>query len=627
MKRAVILLFFCGMLIVAAAVCPVEWFLWNRAPAHWADETVKQLEELGVPMPWKRSQWDEPVLRGEFCVLCGSVFSPAEGGDEEPYFTDVPREHPAYSSIQAACRSGWIARGEQFRPDDPLTRRELLLLCDRLTPLEKEEPLAHPATDLPEELQQLAASAVQSGLFNYYEDGTFRPDEPVTKAGAAAVVCRILTAQKSGDAIRRAMLLDYLHRWERGEDVTPLCVGEEAERQQFRRDRVLPFQAEQRPAKQLRDLTLLLTPQGAEAKGTVIFGKEERQFQARWSTVCQEEQWKVSDCSMQFVRSEPIRMVWEYTSRPGAQYVHENQANLVSPTWFKLIDEQETELTEGDSLITDTVYLSDYYSAPFQKEAKKRGQEIWALCSNGFTPERTRQVLSDDVLRQTLEEAIFSKAIAYGLEGINLDFENMYREDRDLFTRFVQECNFYSREWGIFLSADITKIEPSSNFYSMCYDRQALSRYTDYLMLMAYDQHPAGSKTAGPIAALNWTEEGLDGVLQEVPAEKLVLGIPFYTRIWKTKDSMVQEAPAASMQEVEELIRKKKLTKVWNEEEQLNYVEFAEDDLLCRIWIEDEQSISARLTLAEERGLAGVAGWSGGYETPDLWELLHSRLK
>ena len=81
------------------------------------------------------------------------------------------------------------------------------------------------------------------------------------------------------------------------------------------------------------------------------------------------------------------------------------------------------------------------------------------------------------------------------------------------------------------------------------------------------------------------------------------------------------------MQEVEELIREKKLTKVWNEEEQLNYVEFAEDDLLCRIWIEDEQSISARLTLAEERGLAGVAGWSGGYETPDLWELLHSRLK
>lgn len=626
MKRSIGLLLLCIGLIIAAAIGPVEWFLWNRAPAHWADDTVKQLKEMGVPMPWKRAQWDESVGRGEFCVLCASVFSPATG-EEEQLFSDVPPEHPAYTSINAACRSGWVAQADVFRPDDPLTREELLQICAKLIPLEEDQTLRHTATDVSQNLQPLVSAAVQSGLFYLYENEEFRPQEAVTKAGAAAVLCRILTSQKNGDAVRRAMLLDYLHRFERGEDLSSLCSGEEAERQAFRRDAVLPFFQDKSIKKSLQDLTLTLSPEGGKAVYTMNYAGREVTAETQFTTEQSDQGWLVSNSQTRFLAQQPVRLVWEYASRPDMEYANQNTASVVSPTWFKLIDEHETEVMPNDSAITETIYLSDYYSASLIKEAKKREQQVWALCSNGFSPDRTRQILSDDTLRTTLVQTIFSKAVQYGLEGINLDFENMYREDRDLFTQFVQECNLYAKECGVILSADVTKIEETSDFYSMCYDRAALSQCTDYIMLMAYDQHPRGSDIPGPIAALDWTEEGLTEVLEQVPAQQLILGVPFYTRIWETKDGQITDAPAASMEEVQSLIQEKNLTPLWNDSEQLHYVEYSENDCLYKIWVEDQNSITARIALIEQYSLAGIAGWSGGYETPQIWEVIDEKLK
>lgn len=626
MKRSVGLLLLCIGLIIVAAIGPAEWFLWNYAPAHWADDTIKQLREMGVPFGWKRTQWDEEMTRGEFCVFCVSAFSTTPG-EEEQLFSDVPPEHSAYTSINAVCRSGWVSKDETFRPDDSITREELLRICAKLIPLEADETLQSAATDVNESLQPLVSAAVQSELFYLYEDGTFRPSEPVTKAGAAAVVCRILKAQQNGDAIRRAILLNYLRSFAKGEDISGLCTGAEAERQSFRQSAVLPFFQDKDLKKSIKDITLTLTPEGGISHFTLCYPNRQVKSEMVWTTEQAEEGWKISDARFRLTADHPIQLVWEYASRPDMEYTNQNTANVVSPTWFKLIDEQETEVLPGDSAITETLYLSDYYSASFAKEAKKRKQQIWGLCSNGFSPDRTRQVLSDDNLRTKLIQTIFSKALEYDLDGINLDFENMYREDQDLFTKFVQECSLYAKECGIILSADVTKIEETSDFYSMCYNRSALSRCTDYIMLMAYDQHPRGSETPGPIAALDWTEEGLTGVLEQVPANQLLLGVPFYTRIWETKDGTVTDAPAASMAEVQELIQEKNLTSVWSETEQLHYVEYPNGGFLYKIWIEDQDSISARINLIQQYHLAGIAGWSGGYETPQIWDLINEKLK
>ncbi len=625
MKRSIGLFMLCVCLIIAAMLLPTDWFLWNKVPEHWADGEMMKLQQMGVKVPFSRNQWDAPLTRGELCALLIHAFS-ADMGEDAQLYSDVSAEHPYFSAINAACRSGWVSQAELFRPEDFLTRQELLMICNNLMPLEAEENLQQTATDVKEDLQGLVSAAVQSGIFSLYEDGTFRPSESVTKAGAAAVICRILTANKNGDGIRRALLLDYLHAFAEGKDASALCTEQEGERQQYRSEAVLPFFKGKEINKTISELVLTLTAEGGRADFTLCYPDREMKSELLFTTQQTEQGFLVSDTKFRLIASEPIRLVWEYASRPDMEYSNQNKAKVVSPTWFKLINEKDIEVLPRDSEITENLYLSDYYSGDFAKEAKKRNQQIWGLCSNGFSPEQTRVVLTDETIRKKLIETLFTKAIEYHLDGINLDFENMYREDKDIFSQFVQECSLYAKECGLILSADITKIEETSDFYSMCYDREALSRCTDYLMLMAYDQHPKGSDIAGPVAALDWTEDAILGVLEQVPASQLILGVPFYTRIWKTNEGTVTDAPAASMAEVQKIIAEKNLTTVWNEEEKLHYAEYQEDDSLHKIWIEDVDSCSARIDLIKKYGLSGIACWSGGYESPDIWDLIEKEV-
>ncbi len=621
MKRSIGLFILCVCLIIAAMLLPADWFLWNKVPEHWADKEMEQLYQMGVSIPFSRNQWDDPITRGEFCALLIHAFS-SDIGEETQIFSDVPAEYPYFSAINTACQNGWVSQAEVFRPEDFLTRQELLLICNNLMPLETDEPLQQIATDVEEDLQGLVSFSVQSGIFTLYEDNTFRPLESVTNTGAAAVICRILTTNKNGDGIRRALLLDYLHAFAEGKDASALCTEKEKERQQYRSESVLPFFKGKDINKSIKELVLTLTAEGGRADFTLCYPDRQIKSELLFATQQTEQGFRISDTKFRLLASEPIRLVWEYASRPHMEYTNQNKANVVSPTWFKLIDEKEIEVLPQDSEITENLYLSDYYSEDFAKEAKKRNQQIWGLCSNGFSPEQTRTVLTDVAVRKKLIEALFTKATAYHLDGINLDFENMYRDDKDIFSQFVQECNLYAKECGLILSADITKIEESSHFYSMCYDREALSRCTDYLMLMAYDQHPKGSDTAGPVAALNWTENALIGVLEQVPASQLLLGVPFYTRIWETAHGTVTDAPAASMAEVQKIISDKNLTTVWDEEEKNHYAEYQEEDNIYKIWIEDGDSISARIDLIKQYNLSGIACWSGGYENPDIWDLI-----
>ncbi|MBE7041968.1 MAG: hypothetical protein E7399_00535 [Ruminococcaceae bacterium] len=626
MKRSIVLFLLCVCLIIAAMLLPADWFLWNNTPQHWADEEMKQLQQMGVTLPFSRGQWDDPVTRGEFCAFLVNAFS-SDTGEEIQLFSDVPAEDPYFSVVNAACRSGWVSQAEFFRPNDFLTRQELLLVCNNLIPLETDSSLQSVATDVEEEMKALVSAAVQSGIFTLYEDNTFRPTDSVTKASAASVICRILTAKKNNDGIRRALLLDYLHAFADGKDASHLCTDQEKERQQYRSKTVLPFFKDKKISKTIKELVLTLTTEGGNADFILCYPDREIKSTLSFTTKQTEQGFLISDTKFRLLASEPIRLVWEYASRPDMEYSNENKANVVSPTWFKLINEKDIEVFPRDMEITENLYLSDYYSHDFFQKAKKGKQQVWALCSNGFEPEQTRQVLADQALRKKLIETLLTKAIDYHLDGINLDFENMYREDKDIFSQFVQECSLYAKEGGLILSADITKIEESSSFYSMCYDREALSRCTDYLMLMAYDQHPKGSNIAGPVAALDWTEDALIGVLEQVPASQMLLGVPFYTRIWETNEGVVVNAPAASMSQVQELMKEKSLTTVWNETEKLHYAEYQEGNSLYKIWIEDTDSCSARMDLIEQYGLSGIACWSGGYETPEIWNLIEKRLK
>ncbi|MDF2962187.1 MAG: glycosyl hydrolase [Paenibacillus sp.] len=325
-----------------------------------------------------------------------------------------------------------------------------------------------------------------------------------------------------------------------------------------------------------------------------------------------------------FVPAKPvngkINLTWEQvvTKTPDAtKFSPMPGLNVVSPTWFHLDDGQGNLKN-----IADPAYVQWAHSQNIQ---------VWGLFSNGFEPKRTTEALSTYDKRMKMIKQLLSFAQLYSLQGINIDFENVNVKDKEKLVQFVREMVPLMHEQGLIVSMDVTPKSTNEN-WSLFYDRKALIESVDYMMLMAYDEHWASSPTAGSVASLPWVENSLTRMMKEdrVPASKLILGVPFYTRIWteETVDGKTKvSSKAVFMDNPQKLIKEKKLTPVFKPEAGQNYVEYKEGNKLIKIWIEDEVSMKARMDLVKKYGLAGVASWRRGYETPQIWNLIEDALK
>ncbi|MGE5580748.1 MAG: glycosyl hydrolase family 18 protein [Bacillota bacterium] len=286
--------------------------------------------------------------------------------------------------------------------------------------------------------------------------------------------------------------------------------------------------------------------------------------------------------------------------------------NVVSPTWFRLGE------TPGE--------VENYADPRYVSWAHSRGYKVWALFSNSFELQRTRTVLRDSDLRDKVISQILVYAKMYSLDGINLDFENVYQDDAPYLTQFVRELTPLLHEMGLTVSMDVT-VKSKSPTWSLCYERSRLAEVLDYMMLMAYDQYAAGSKVAGPNSALTWVDSIIRLTLEEIPAEKLVLGMPFYMRLWKesrTGEGVKVSQQAIGMRYAQEWLREQGVTPVFDEETGLQYAEKSVGQDTWKLWVEDAASIAKRLELAESYGLAGVAAWRRGFETPEVWDAFAS---
>ena len=174
------------------------------------------------------------------------------------------------------------------------------------------------------------------------------------------------------------------------------------------------------------------------------------------------------------------------------------------------------------------------------------------------------------------------------------------------------------------VSMDVTGISTSEN-WSLCYDRERLSKVVDYMMLMAYDQHWASSPVAGSVAEYPWVENSILGVLRYVPNDKLVLGVPFYTRLWIEKDGKLS-SQALSMERANRFIEENNIELIWDENILQFYGQLEKDDVTYKIWIEDSNSLEAKASLVHKYDLAGVASWRKGFETEDIWVSLEKVL-
>lgn len=316
------------------------------------------------------------------------------------------------------------------------------------------------------------------------------------------------------------------------------------------------------------------------------------------------------------VNGEKVSLVWDYYSQyakvPKRQGTKIDGINVISPAFFEL-----TKLGQGE--IIDKVGTD---GQSYVKWAKQNGYKVWALFNNDGMIETTTEILNDYKLRNKVIESIVSLAVKYQIDGINIDFENMYKKDKDMYSRLIIELYPRLKEKGLALSVDVTAPD-GGDTWSQCFDRKTIADNADYISFMAYDQYSVGSNKAGTTAGYNWVKNNIDKFIgqEEVPKEKLLLGIPFYTRLW-TEDSsgkLVGTPKTVNMKDVNNAIPST-AQRTWDELLKQYYAEYNEGANIKKIWIEDINSIREKLNLVKDYDLAGVAFWSLDRQDDAVWK-------
>jgi len=326
-------------------------------------------------------------------------------------------------------------------------------------------------------------------------------------------------------------------------------------------------------------------------------------------------------------RDYMINLGWhQVTSQIANQSISEVLArspgmNVISPTWFSIAD------NEGN---IHSLVNADYVAA-----AQQAGVEVWALVDN-FSPEMdSHELLINARSRENMANQLVDAVLAAGIEGINLDFESLREETGEHYVQFIRELSVKCRANGIVLSVD----NYVPRIYTAFYNRKEQGVVADYVIIMGYDEHYSGSLEAGPVASLAYVEEGILATIAEVPPEKVINGVPFYTRIWSeepkteaelesqlgTRESEYQtkvSSKAVGMVEAMNIVQEAGAVPQWDDVAKLDYATWEEDGITYKVWLENAASLEPRLQLMQQHGLAGTAAWKIGFETPDIWELI-----
>ena len=310
-----------------------------------------------------------------------------------------------------------------------------------------------------------------------------------------------------------------------------------------------------------------------------------------------------------------VNLVWDYYSNVGSAPDRSGTSidgvNVVAPAFFYLDDDGNLKDNIGEK------------GENYINWAHDNGYKVWPMVSNaeaGLT--LTSEIMNSYAKRQKLIEDIVDKCVEYKLDGINVDFENMKQEDKDLYSRFIIELTPRLKEMGLVTSVDVTAPDGGET-WSMCFDRHVIGDVADYIIFMAYDEYGVSSTKPGTTAGYDWVKLSLNKFLQteEIESNKIILGIPFYTRVWTTDPSGKSTSKTVSMKKTESVIPDG-TQKQWNDDLKQNYVEYTDGNNKKQIWIEDIDSIKSKISLITENNLGGVASWQKDMELDEIWSVL-----
>lgn len=317
-----------------------------------------------------------------------------------------------------------------------------------------------------------------------------------------------------------------------------------------------------------------------------------------------------------------VSLVWEYFSKYAKAPQRTEKidgVNVVAPTFFSLSDSKK------GAIVANVGQAGQNYI----NWAHSNGYRVWPWVANEATNKEdkdlTSEILNDYKLREKLINSIVSAVEMYNLDGINLDFENMYESDKDAYSRLVIELAPRLKELGKVLSVDVTAPDGSPD-WSLCFNRNVIGDVADYVIFMAYDQHNQSSTEAGTVAGCDWVEANINKFLGQegVKPEKIILAMPFYTRVWNVTDGGLSSS-AVDMKSQSTLIPgDAKIT--WDDSLKQNLAEYEKNGRTYKVWMEDAKSLKCKLDLVKKYSLAGGAFWRKDQETSDVWKVINENL-
>lgn len=316
-----------------------------------------------------------------------------------------------------------------------------------------------------------------------------------------------------------------------------------------------------------------------------------------------------------------VNMFWDYFSQhvqaPDRTGQTIEGVNVVSPSFFYLDENGTLQENVGSS------------GQAYIEWAHSNNYKVWPMIQNADAGIKvTSTILNSYTKRQELIDSIVEKCVEYGLDGINIDFENVYEKDKDKLSRFIIELTPRMLELGSVTSVDVTAPDGGAN-WSLCYDRNVIGDVADYLVFMAYDQYGTSSTKPGTTAGYNWVETSLKKIIDydQVETDKIILGLPFYTRIWTvSQDGTIVSRNVVNMVDINKSIPNN-VEKQWNDELKQYYVEYQSGKNTKKMWIEDGKSIEAKVSLVTKYNLGGTSGWEKDRETSNIWTIINNELK